>query len=64
MVKVIFDKTACGKTDKNTTAVAYLKAFILRSVEIGGKDNQCLQFASNAFYKDVKDLKHATNAWL
>ena len=63
MVKVIVDKTACGEIDKNTTVVAYSKAFIFRSIEIGGKDNQCLQFALNAFYKDVNDLKHATVLW-
>ena len=63
MVKVIVDKTACGEIDKNTTVVAYSKAFIFRSIEIGGKDNQCLQFALNAFYKDVNDLEHATVLW-
>ena len=63
MVKVIFDNTACGETDKNTTVVAYSKAFIFRIIEIGGKDNQCLQFALNAFYKNVNDLKHATVLW-
>jgi len=60
---VIFDKTACGKTDKNTTVVAHSKAFLFFRVEIGGKDNQCLQFALNAFCKDVNDLKHATILW-
>ena len=63
MVKVIFDKTACGETNKNTTVVAYSKAFVFCSVEIGGKDNQCLQFALNEFYKDDNDLKHATVLW-
>ena len=63
MVKVIFDKTACGETDKNNTVVAYSKAFVFRIVEIGGKDNQYLQFALNVFYKDVKDVKHATVLW-
>ena len=63
MVKVIFDKTACGETDKNNTVVAYSKAFVFRIVDIGGKDNQYLQFALNTFYKDVKDVKHATVLW-
>ena len=63
MVKVIFDKTACGETDENTIVVAYSKAFVFRRVEMSGKDNQYLQFALNAFYKDVNELKHATVLW-
>ena len=58
-----FDKTAYGETGKNTTVVAYSKPFVFRSVEIDGKDNHCLQFALNAFYKDINDLKHATVLW-
>ena len=61
MVKIIFDKTACGETDENTTVVEYSKAFVFRCVEIVGKDNQCLQFALNTFYKDVHELNHATD---
>ena len=30
---------------------------------MSGKDNQYLQFALNAFYKDVNELKHATVLW-
>ena len=59
----MFDKTACGETEKNTTVVTYLKDFVFRSVEIGRKDNQYLQSALNAFYKDVNNLKHATTLW-
>ena len=58
---MIFDKTACGNiNDENTTVVAYSKAILFRRVEIGGKNNQCLQFSLNAFYKDVDELKQAT----
>ena len=53
MVKVICDKTDCDETDKNTTVVAYSKKIVFRIVEIGGKNNQCLQFALHVFYKDV-----------
>ena len=60
---MIFDKSACGEIDENTTVVAYQKTFVFRRVEIGGKDNQCLQFTLNAFYKDVHKLKHATVLW-
>ena len=62
MVKVIFDKTACDETDKNTIVVAYSKIFF-RIVEIGGKDNQCLQFSLHAFYKDVNEIKQASVLW-
>ena len=48
------------KLIKNTTVVAHSKVFVFPRVEIGGKDNQYLQFALNAFYKDVNALKHAT----
>ena len=61
--RVTFDKTACCEIDVKTTVVAYSKAFVFRRVEIGGKDNQCLQFVLNAFYKDVNDLRHATVLW-
>ena len=61
MTTLIFDKSARGNTDdKNNTVVAYSKAFLFRRVEIGGKNNQCLQFSLNAFYKDVGELKEAT----
>ena len=60
---MIFDKTAYGETEKNTIVVAYSKAFVFCSFEIGGKDNQCLQFALNVFYKDVHELRHATVLW-
>ena len=60
MVKLIFDKTACGKTDKITTVVAYSKVFVFHRVGICRKENQWLQFALTAFYKDVNALKHTT----
>ena len=41
----------------------HIRRIFFRIIEIGGKDNQCLQFALNAFYKDVDDLKHATVLW-
>ena len=63
MEKMIFDKTACGKIDENTAVVTCSKAFVFRCVEIGEKDNQCLQFALNVFYKDVHELRHATVLW-
>ena len=55
MVKVIFDKTACGETDENTKRVAYSKTFVFCRVKICEKDNQYLQFALNAFYEDVHE---------
>ena len=61
MVKIIFDKTAWGEIDENTIVVEYSKAIVFRRVEIVGKDNQCLQFALNTFYKDVHELNHATD---
>ena len=59
---MIFDKTACDETDKNTTVVAYSK-ILFRIVEIGGKYNQCLQFALHTFYKDVNETKQASVLW-
>ena len=56
-------KTACDETDKNDTVVAYSKTFVFRIVEIGGKDNQCLQFALYVFYKDVNEIKQASVLW-
>ena len=51
----IFDKGGCDEnvTDKTTIVVAYSKEFVFRIVDIGGKNNQCVQFALHAFYKDV-----------
>ena len=64
MVTMIFDKTACGEIDENTTVVVYSKVFVFSRVEIGGKDNQWLQFALNAFYKDAHELSYAiTTLW-
>ena len=63
MVKAFFYKTTCGELIKNTTVVAYSKAFVFRRVEIGGKGNQYLQFTLNLVYKDDNDLKHATFLW-
>jgi len=60
MVNLIF---ACGEIDENTTVVAYSKVFVFRRVEIGGKDNQYLQFVLNIFYNDVYELKYATVLW-
>ena len=60
MVNLIF---ACGEIDENTTVVAYSKVFVFRRVEIGGKDNQYLQFVLNEFYNDVYELKYATVLW-
>ena len=60
MVNLIF---ACGEIDENTTVVAYSKVFVFRCVEIGGKDNQYLQFVLNEFYNDVYELKYATVLW-
>ena len=57
---MIFDKTACGEIDNNTTGVAYPKVFVFRCVAIGGKDNKYSQFTLNVFYKDVYELKNAT----
>ena len=54
---------ACGEIDENTTVVAYSKVFVFRRVEIGGKDNQCLQFALNVLYNDVYELNYATVLW-
>ena len=34
-----------------------------RIVDIGGKNNQYLQFALHAFYKDVEETKEATFLW-
>ena len=61
----IFDKGSCDKneTDKTTTVVAYSKKFVFRIVDIGGKNNQCLQFALHAFYKDVDETSVATVLW-
>ena len=61
----IFDKTGCdeNETDKTTTVVAYSKKFVFRIVDIGGKNNQCLQFALYAFYKDVDETSVATVLW-
>ena len=61
----IFDKTGCdeNETDKKTTVVTYSKKFVFRIVDIGGKNNQCLQFALHAFYKDVEETKVATVLW-
>ena len=61
----IFDKTGCGEneTDKTTTVVAYSKGFVFRIVDIGGKNNQCLQFALHVFYKDVDETSVATILW-
>ena len=64
MATLIFNKSARSNTDdKDNTVVAYSKAFLFRRVEIGGKNNQCLQFSLNAFYKDVGELKQATVLW-
>ena len=60
---MIFDKTACDETDKNDIVVAYSKTFVFRIVDIGRKDNQCLQFALNAFYKDVNEIKYDSVLW-
>ena len=54
---------ACGEIDENTTVVAYSKVFVFPRVEIGGKDNQYLQFVLNVFYNDVYELKYATVLW-
>ena len=61
----IFDKAGCDKneTDKTTAVIAYLKKFVFRNVDIGGKNNQCLQFALHAFYKDVEEASVATVLW-
>ena len=61
----IFDKTGCDETetDKTTTVVAYSKGFVFRIVDIGGKNNQCLQFALHVFYKDVDETSVATILW-
>ena len=53
-------KPLAVKLIKNITVVTHSKVFVFRSVEIGRKDNQYLQFALNEFYKDVNNLKHAT----
>ena len=62
-MKEIFDKTGCDETDKKTTVVAYSKKFVFRIVDIGGKNNQCLQFSLHAFYKDVEETYVATILW-
>ena len=61
----IFDKGSCdeNETDKTTTVAAYSKEFVFRIVDIGGKNNQCLQFALHAFYKDVDEISVATVLW-
>ena len=61
----IFDKGSCDKneTDKTTTVVVYSKEFFFRIVDIGGKNNQCLQFALHTFYKDVDETSVATILW-
>ena len=61
----IFDKSGCdeNETDKTTTVVAYSKEFVFCIVDIGGKNNQCLQFALHVFYKDVDETSVATVLW-
>ena len=56
-------KPLAAKLIKCHICCIFLKPFVFHSVEIGGKDNKCLQFALNTFYKDVDDLKHATVLW-
>ena len=51
------------KLIKKTTVVAYSKKFVFRIVNIGGKNNQCLQFALHVFYKDVEETKEVTVLW-
>ena len=63
MINVVFDKTACDETDKNDTVVAYSKTLVFCIVAIGGNDNQYLQFALHAFYKDVNEIKQASVLW-
>ena len=64
MANMIYDKTTFGKiNDENTTVITYSKDFPFHRVEIGGKNNQCLQFSLNAFYKEIHELKQAIILW-
>ena len=61
---MIFDKSACNNIDdENTTVVTYSRVFLFRRVEIGGRNNQCLQFSLNSFYRNIGELKQATVLW-
>ena len=61
----IFDKSGCdeNETDKTTTVVVYSKEFVFRIVDIGVRNNQWLQFALHAFYKNVDETSVATVLW-
>ena len=60
---MLFDKSSLSEDDKNQAIAAYSVPFIFRVVPISGDDNQCLQFALSAFYKDVDESTKANVLW-
>ena len=60
---MLFDKTSLSEDDKDKAVAAYSVPFIFRVVPISGDDNQCLQFALSAFYKDVDKSTNANVLW-
>ena len=63
MNRMLFDKSSLSENDKNQAVAAYSVPFIFRVVPISGDDNQCLQFALSAFYKDGNESSKANVLW-
>ena len=63
MIKMIFDKSSLTDDDLNQTVAAYSVPFIFRVVPITGDDNQCLQFSTGVFYKDVIESSKDNVLW-
>ena len=63
MNRMLFDKSSLSEDDLDQAFAAYSVPFIFRVVPIAGDDNQCLQFALSAFYKDVDESSKANVLW-
>ena len=60
---MLFDKSSLSEDDLDQALAVYSVPFIFRVVPVAGDDNQCLQFALSAFYKDVDESTKANVLW-